>query len=71
MKTFIEPQFANCPLVWMCCDKTSDNRINHLHVRAHRTVYNANVSRLEDNSVTIHVGNLTLLAIELYKRNKI
>ena len=28
-KSFIESQFAYCPLVWMCCDKTSDNRINH------------------------------------------
>ena len=30
MKSFLESQFAHCPLVWMCCDKTSDRRINHL-----------------------------------------
>ena len=29
-------QFLYSPLVWMCCDKTSDNRINHLHERALR-----------------------------------
>ena len=46
-KSFIESQFAYCPLVWMCCDKTSDNRINHLHERALRTVYNDNVSTFE------------------------
>ena len=56
----------------MCCDKTSDNRINHLHERALRIVYNDNVSTFEkllgkDNSVTIHVRNLTILATELYK----
>ena len=56
----------------MCCDKTSDNRINHLHKRALRTVYNDNVSTFEkllekDNSVTIHVKNLRILATELYK----
>ena len=72
MRTFIESQFAYCPLVWMCCDKTSDNRINHLHERALRTVYNDNVSTFEkllekDNSVTIHVRNLRILATELYK----
>ena len=72
MKSFIEFQFAYCPLVWMCCDKTSDNRINHLHERALRTVYNDNVSTFEkllekDNSVTIHVRNLRILATELYK----
>ena len=47
MKSFIESQFVYCPLVWMCCDKTSDNRINHLHERALRTVYNNNVSTFE------------------------
>ena len=71
MKSFIESQFAYCPLVQVCCDKTSDNRINHLHERALRTVYNDNVSTFEklletDNSVTIHV-NPRILATELYK----
>ena len=56
----------------MCCDKTSDNRINHLHKRALRTVYNDNVSTFEkllekDNSVSVHVRNLRILATELYK----
>ena len=72
MKSFIESQFAYCPLVRMCCDKTSDNRINHLHERALRTVYNDNASTFEkhlekDKSVTIHVRNLEILATELYK----
>ena len=71
MKSFIEFQFAYCPLVWISCDKTSNNRINHLHERALRTVYNDNVSTFEkllekDNSVTIHVRNLRILATELY-----
>ena len=72
MKSFIESQSAYCPLVWMCCDKTSDDRINHLRERALRIVYNDNVSIFEkslekDNSVTIHVRNLRILATELYK----
>ena len=32
IKSFIESQLAYCPLVWMCCNKTSDNRTNHLHL---------------------------------------
>ena len=65
MKSFIESQFSYC-------DKTSDNRINQLHESALRTVYNDNVSTSEkllekDNSVTIHVRNLRILATELYK----
>ena len=47
MKSFIESQFAYCPLVWIFCDKTTDNRINHLHEHGHRTVYNENVSTFE------------------------
>ena len=75
MKSFIESQFAYCPLVWMCCDKTSDNRINHLHERALRTVYNDNVSAFEkilvkDSSVTIHERNLRTLATELHNAKK-
>ena len=70
IESFIESQFAYCPLVWMCCDKTSDNRINHLHERALRIVYN--MSKFEKllekgNFVTIHVRNLRILATELYK----
>ena len=73
MKSFIETQFAYYPLVWMCCNKTSDNHINHLHGRALRTVYNDNVSTFEkilekDNSVTIQVRNLRILSTEKQKK---
>ena len=66
MKNFIESQFAYCPLVWVYCDKTSDNRINHLHERAFRMSYSVNVSTFQkllekDNSVTIYVRNLRIL----------
>ena len=47
MTSFIESHFSYCSLVWMCCDKTSDNRINHLHERALRSVYDDNVSIFE------------------------
>ena len=55
----------------MCCDKTSDNRINHLHERALRMVYNDNVSACinvseKDNSATIHVRNIRMLVTEMY-----
>ena len=72
MKSFVESQFACCPLVWMWSDRASDNRINHLYEHALRTVYNGNMSTFKkllekDNSVTIHVRNLRILAAELYK----
>ena len=61
-----------CPLIWMFCQRSSNTRINHLHERALRIVYNDNKSTFEDllkkdNSVSIHHKNIRLLGIELYK----
>ena len=56
----------------MFCQRSSNTRINHLHERALRIVYNDNESTFEDllkkdNSVSIHHKNIRLLGIELYK----
>ena len=40
MNAFIESQFDYCPLLWMCCNRSCNSRINHLHDRALRIVYN-------------------------------
>ena len=77
MKAFIESQFGYCPLVWICCNRNCNNRINYLHERALKMVYNDNVSSFEDllqrdQSVSIHHRNIRLLGKELYKtRNNI
>ena len=34
LKTFVESQFAYCPLIWMLHSRESSNRINRLHERA-------------------------------------
>ena len=72
MKSFIESQFGYCPLVWMFCGRKSNNRINHLHERALRIVYNDNQSSFEnllrkDRSVSIHHINICSFAIEIYQ----
>ena len=59
MKTFIQSQFNYCPLVWMCHNRTLNNKINSLHERALRIVYkNTNLTFQEllekDGTVTIH-----------------
>ena len=63
MKAFITSQFRYCPLVWMCHSRTSNNKINKLHERALRLVYDDRQSTSEellniDKSVTIHHRNL-------------
>ena len=66
MKAFIESQFGYCPLVWMCCNRSSNNRINHLHERALGIVYNDNVSSFED-LLQRDQSVRTVEVIELYK----
>ena len=71
-KAFIESQFGYCPLIWMFHSRTLNNKINKLHERSLRLVYNDQVSSfLEfldmDKSFSIHERNLQSLAIEMYK----
>ena len=71
-KGFIMSQFSDCPLVWMFHSRKLNNRINHLHERALRLVYQDFTSSFEelltsDRSVTIHHRNIQKMAIEMYK----
>ena len=62
----------NCPLVWMCHNRTINSLINNIHERALRIVYKDNISSTtqlleKSGSVSIHHRNLQALAIEVYK----
>ena len=72
LKAFIESQFSYCSLIWMFHSRTLNNRINNLHERALRLVYNDHISSFEqllyrDKSFSIHERNLQKLAVEMYK----
>ena len=72
MNAFINSQFGYCPLVWMMHSRKLNTRINRIHERALRVVFNDMVSSFEElllrnNSVSIHIRNIQLLATELYK----
>ena len=71
-KPFIESQFKCCPLVWMFHARQINDKINKLHKRALKIVYNDTVTSFEDflikdKSFTIHHQNIQFLAIEIYK----
>ena len=40
LKTFIESQFSYCSLLWMFCSKRMNDKINHIHERGLRLIYN-------------------------------
>ena len=72
LKTFIESQFSYCPLIWMFCSRTMNKKINHIHERALRLVYQDYVTTFEDllkkdNSLCFHHRNIHQVAIEMYK----
>ena len=72
LKTFIESQFSYCPLVWMFCSCTMNKKINRIHERALRIVYQDYESSFEDllkrdNSLTFHNRNIHQVAIEMFK----
>ena len=79
-KSLIESQYARIPELiksqfaywWMFCNRSSNNRINHLHEWALQLFCNNHSSTFEDlllkdNPVSIHHKNISLLAAELYK----
>ena len=77
MKAFIESQFSYCPLIWMFCSRKMNRKINHIHERGLRLVYEDYESSFndllkKDNSVSIHHRNIQQVAIEMFKvKNKL
>ena len=72
MKSFIISQFNYCPLIRMIHNRGLNEKINHIHERPLRVVYDDCSSNFEDllnkdKSVTIHQRNLQQLAIETFK----
>ena len=69
---FVESQFKYCPIVWMFHSRRTNNKINKLHERALRIVYDDDVSILDqllamDKYFCVHHQNIQRLLIEIYK----
>ena len=63
--------FKYCPLIWMFCNKASNNQINKIHKRTLRLVYEMEDANFEDlllkdNSWNVHENNIYTLLIEIY-----
>ena len=72
MNTFFDSQFRYCPLIWMCHSRTNKRKIDRPHERCRRIIYNNKQSSFrdlleKDSSVSIHGGNVQILATEMYK----
>ena len=72
MKSFVISQFNYCPIIWMYCQRQSDNLINKIHERALRIAYKDYTSDFKallekDCSVKIYQRNIQTLASEIFK----
>ena len=47
IQSFVKSQFSYCPLVWMLHSRKANKRINDLHYRALRIVYQGVSSRFD------------------------
>ena len=69
---FFKAQFKYCPIVWMFHSRFSFNKINKLHERCLRSIYNGKSSNFQEllvknNLVSLHHNNIHSIAIEMYK----
>ena len=69
---FMTSNFSYCPLVWMFQSRCLNNRIDHIHERAVRIIYQDRNSSFEElfrkeSSLTIYQKNLKLLVTEMFK----
>ena len=75
MNGFFKAQFSYYPLAWMCHSRSINNKINRLHERYLRIIYNEKTLSFadflsEDESVTIHTRYLQVHAIEMFNVHK-
>ena len=62
LNAFFMPQFNYCQLVWMCHNRTKSNKINRLHERCLRLIYNEKKFSFEE---LLEIIVLSLFTIEI------
>ena len=75
MNAFLNSLFNYCTLILMCHSRENNNKINRLHKRCLRIIYNDKRSSFnalleKDDSVTIHERTIKILATEMFKVSK-
>ena len=68
---FIDSQFNYAPLLWMFCRKTLHSKIEKIHHKTLKVIYESNGIYenllLQSNTVSVHQRHLRFLMIEIYK----
>ena len=68
---FIDSQFSYAPLLWMFCRKTLYSKIEKIHHKTLKVIYESNDTYdnllLQSNTVSVHQRHLRFLMTEIYK----
>ena len=68
---FINSQFNCAPLLWLFCRKTLYSKIDKIHHKTLKAIYESNDTYenllLQSNTVSVHQRHLRFLMIEIYK----
>ena len=72
LSSFVHCHFAYAPLVWMFHSREINNKINRIHKKALRILYDDSISSFEDllrrdEGFTVHERNIQLLMVEMFK----
>ena len=72
MNAVFSSQFNYCPFTWMFYYRSLNHKINRLHERSLRVIYNESHSSYDellnlDNSVSMYHRNLQILATEMFR----
>ena len=72
LNSFVQSQFSFAPLVWMLCGKVANKKINKVHFKFLRILYDDNSSTFEQlldkyDAFTVHQRNIQNLLIEMFK----
>ena len=68
---FIDSQFNYAPLLWMFCRKTLYSKIEKIHHKTLKVIYESNDTYgnllLQSNTVSLHQSHFRFLVTEIYK----
>ena len=72
INSFFMSQFNYYQLIWMCHNRTKNNKIKRIHERCLRLLHNNKISSFHDllekyGSVSIHHKNIRALSTEMYR----
>ena len=75
MDAIFKTQFNYCSLIWMCCNRSLNNKTDRLHERSLRIVYSDKTSHFSKllekyGFISIHYQNIRQLAMEMFQVSK-